>query len=80
MSTLLSVASQVVAALRHLHSLGILHRDTRAANVLIASLDPIHALLADLGVSHQLSAFVAGAAGAGGAPLTATKVRCTGVK
>jgi serine/threonine protein kinase len=44
----------------HLHSLGILHRDLRAANLLIAGLDPLHVLVADLGLSHQLAAFVDG--------------------
>ncbi len=56
---------QAIAALLHLHSLGILHRDLRAANILIAGLDPLHGLVADLGVSHLLSAF-AGACGASG--------------
>jgi serine/threonine protein kinase len=71
LSTILTVGQQVVGALRHLHSLGIIHRDVRAANVLIASLDPIMALLADFGVSHQLSAFAGGAAAV---PLPASKV------
>jgi serine/threonine protein kinase len=43
----------------HLHSLGILHRDLRAANILIAGLDPLHVMVADFGVSHILSAFAA---------------------
>ncbi len=55
---MLEVAHQVVLGLQHLHSLGIIHRDGRASNVLLASLDPVMALLADLGVSHRLSAFV----------------------
>jgi serine/threonine protein kinase len=49
-----------VAGLMHLHSLGILHRDLRAANVLIASLDPLHVLVADFGLSHLFAAFASG--------------------
>ena len=76
MARVLTLLKQVLAALLHLHSLGILHRDLRAANVLIAGLDPLHALVADFGVSHLLSAFSGGAgAGAGrAADLTAGKV------
>jgi serine/threonine protein kinase len=59
--TVLDIAKQVVAGLMHLHLLGIVHRDGRAANVLLAAVDPILALLADLGVSHRLSAFQEGA-------------------
>ncbi len=69
---LLTLLSQVISGLHHLHSLGILHRDLRAANILIASLDPLIALLADFGVSHHLSAFAA--AGAGGPDVTASAV------
>ena len=50
----LTLLRQAIAALLHLHSLGILHRDLRAANILIASLDPLHVVVADFGVSHQL--------------------------
>jgi serine/threonine protein kinase len=53
---------QVVAGLMHLHSLGILHRDLRSANILIGGLDPLHAMVADFGVSHLLSAFSRGEA------------------
>jgi serine/threonine protein kinase len=72
----LSLLKQVLTALLHLHSLGILHRDLRAANVLITSTEPLHAVVADFGVSHLLSAFSGGAgAGAGrAADLTAGKV------
>ena len=62
---------QVVAGVGHLHRLGVLHRDLRAANVLVASLDPIEVMLADLGVAHLLSAFATGSAGVS---ITASKV------
>jgi len=51
LAQVLSILRQVVAGLLHLHSLGILHRDLRAANLLIAGLDPLHVLVADFGVS-----------------------------
>ncbi len=57
---MLSLLVQAVAGLLHLHSLGILHRDLRAANLLLDGLDPLHARVADFGVSHLLSAFAAG--------------------
>jgi serine/threonine protein kinase len=65
-----------VAGLLHLHALGILHRDLRAANLLIdsdsESFDSrLHVLVADLGLSHLLSAFAAGRRVAG---LTASRV------
>jgi serine/threonine protein kinase len=76
LTRVLTLLKQVLAALLHLHSLGILHRDLRAANVLVSALDPLHAMVADFGVSHLLSAFSGGAgAGAGrAADLTAGKV------
>jgi serine/threonine protein kinase len=60
LGTVLTLLKQAIAALLHLHSLGILHRDLRAGNILIASLDPLHVMVADFGVSHQLSAFASG--------------------
>jgi serine/threonine protein kinase len=60
LSSVLSILVQAVAGLLHLHSLGILHRDLRAANVLLDGLDPLHVRVADFGVSHLLSAFAAG--------------------
>ena len=60
LSSVLSILVQAVAGLLHLHSLGILHRDLRAANLLLDALDPLHARVADFGVSHLLSAFAAG--------------------
>ncbi len=71
LAQVLSILRQVVAGLLHLHSLGILHRDLRAANLLIDSLDPLRVLVADFGVSHLLSAF---AAGVRAVDLTASKV------
>jgi serine/threonine protein kinase len=56
----LTLLKQVIAALLHLHSLGILHRDLRAANILIAGMEPMHVMVADFGVSHLLSAFARG--------------------
>ena len=60
LSSVLSILVQAVAGLLHLHSLGILHRDLRAANILIDATEPLHARVADFGVSHLLSAFAAG--------------------
>jgi serine/threonine protein kinase len=58
----LGIFLQVACGVLHLHSLGILHRDVRAANVLVASLDPVEVALADLGVSHQLPSYRNGTA------------------
>jgi serine/threonine protein kinase len=55
LALVLAVFRQVVAGLQHLHRLGILHRDVRTANVLIASLDPLRIVLADFGLSHMHS-------------------------
>ena len=45
--------------MHHLHSLGILHRDFRTANVLITSSidEPLEVVVADFGVSHQLQLY-----------------------
>ena len=74
LARVLALLKQVLAALLHLHSLGILHRDLRAANVLITSTEPLHAVVADFGVSHLLSAFSGGAGAGRAADLTAGKV------
>ena len=74
LARVLTLLKQVLAALLHLHSLGILHRDLRAANVLITSTEPLHAVVADFGVSHLLSAFSGGAGTGRAADLTAGKV------
>ncbi len=46
---------QVLDGLAFLHSLGIIHRDLRADNVLVASIMPLRVLIADFGIAHQLS-------------------------
>ena len=53
--TVLSILAQVCSGLRHLHSLGILHRDLRTVNVLVTSNDPLRVALADFGLSHLLT-------------------------
>ncbi len=57
LARVLTILRQAVAGLLHLHSLGILHRDLRAANLLVDGLDPLQIRVADFGVSHLLSAF-----------------------
>lgn len=53
----LSILVQVLAGLGHLHSLGVVHRDVRADNVLVTSLEPLAVVLADFSTSYTLSAF-----------------------
>jgi serine/threonine protein kinase len=55
LETVVDIMRQVLAGLRHLHSLGILHRDLRAANVLVESLDPIQVsfLLLSLSIAAE---------------------------
>jgi serine/threonine protein kinase len=65
-----SIMRQALAGLRHLHSHGILHRDLRAANVLVASSVPLRVVLADFGLSHVLS--VVARAAVAGATVTAS--------
>ena len=53
-SVAVDVVYQCAAGLRHLHALGIIHRDVRASNILIAGQQPLHVVVADFGVSHQV--------------------------
>jgi serine/threonine protein kinase len=47
LSQALTILLQVVAAVKHLHKLGILHRDARSVNVLVVSLDPLNGTSTD---------------------------------
>jgi serine/threonine protein kinase len=51
----LSIAQQVAAGLKHVHKSGVVHRDVRAANVIVISLEPLRVVLADFGVSRRLA-------------------------
>ena len=57
LSTSIAILQQCAAGMHHLHSLGIIHRDFRAANILVAGERPLHVVVADFGVSHQLRVY-----------------------
>ena len=57
LETAITILQQCTAGMHHLHSLGIIHRDFRAANILVAGRDPMHVVVADFGVSHQLRVY-----------------------
>ena len=73
--TAVTILQQCVAGLHHLHTLGIIHRDFRAANILIAGTVPLHVVVADFGVSHQLRVYAEAAAALGTAAGAGTHVR-----
>ena len=52
-----------------------MHRDFRAANILVAAERPLHVVVADFGVSHQLRAYQVGSEGLGTAAGAGTAVR-----
>ncbi len=54
-ATALSIAQQVAAGLMHVHRSGVVHRDVRAANVLVVSTQPLRVVLADFGVSYRIT-------------------------
>ena len=51
---LLNICVQLTSGLRHLHSCGILHRDLKSDNALVASKDPLIVKWADFGCSVKL--------------------------
>ena len=57
LATSITILQQCAAGMHHLHSLGIIHRDFRAANILVAAERPLHVVVADFGVSHQLRVY-----------------------
>ncbi len=62
LSSVLSILVQAVAGLLHLHSLGILHGDLRAANVLLDSLSPLRAVVSCVGAHQPSPLWAVGAA------------------
>jgi serine/threonine protein kinase len=61
LATVLAILKQALSAVAHLHSLGILHRDIRAAHLLMESTHPISVVLSAFDCSHWLEGFVSGA-------------------
>jgi serine/threonine protein kinase len=54
-ATALSIAQQVAEGLMHVHRSGVVHRDVRAANVLVVSTQPLRVVLADFGLSQRIA-------------------------
>jgi hypothetical protein len=48
------MAVQLAAGLDRLHRAGIVHRDLKPENVLVASLDPVHLVITDFGLSKVI--------------------------
>ena len=51
---MVKIGKQVASALVHLHSQHIIHRDVRLPNILVRSLLPLHVVVADFGVGHEV--------------------------
>ena len=52
---LLDVCVQLTSGVMHLHSCGVVHRDLRADNALVASKDPLIVKWTDFGVSVKMA-------------------------
>ena len=50
----LKILQQSASALHHLHDVEIIHRDFRAANVLVSSRHKFSVVVTDFGLSHQV--------------------------
>ena len=55
MDVALSIMLQAGTGVSHLHSCGIIHRDVRCVNFLVASNDPLRVLVTDFGISHLMT-------------------------
>ena len=55
LSSVLLILGQVASALTEIHACGVVHRDVRAENVLLASHTPFIVKLGDFGISRVLS-------------------------
>lgn len=49
-----NILTQCATGIAHLHSCGVIHRDIRCSNMLVASKDPLRVVVADFGLSHIL--------------------------
>jgi serine/threonine protein kinase len=50
----LDIIRQAAVGLSHLHANGVIHRDVRAVNFLVASKEPLSVKITDFGLSHTL--------------------------
>jgi serine/threonine protein kinase len=47
-----NILIQCATGIAHLHGCGVIHRDIRCSNMLVASKDPLRVVVADFGLSH----------------------------